>query len=40
MLEIKRPGTGLSPIHLQQLLGKKTKKSITKDEHIRLNMVE
>jgi N,N'-diacetyllegionaminate synthase len=40
MLDIKRPGTGLSPAHLQQLLGKKTKKSITKDELIHLNMVE
>jgi N,N'-diacetyllegionaminate synthase len=40
MLGIKRPGTGLSPAYLQQLLGKKTKKSIAKDELIRLNMVE
>lgn len=40
MLDIKRPGTGLSPAHLPLLLGKKTKKSITKDELIRLNMVE
>jgi N,N'-diacetyllegionaminate synthase len=40
MLDIKRPGTGLSPIHLQQLLGKKTKKQIKKDELIRESMVE
>jgi N,N'-diacetyllegionaminate synthase len=40
MLDIKRPGTGLSPIHIQQILGKKTKKPIIKDEFIRLNMVE
>jgi N-acetylneuraminate synthase len=40
MLDIKRPGTGLSPIHLQQFLGKKTKKPIKKDELIRESMVE
>jgi len=40
MLDIKRPGTGLSPAHLQQLLGKKTKKPIKKDELIRESMVE
>lgn len=40
MLGIKRPGVGLSPVHLQQLLGKKTKRMISKDELIRLNMVE
>jgi len=40
MLGIKRPGTGLSPIHLQQLLGKTTKKPIRKNELLRMNMVE
>jgi sialic acid synthase SpsE len=40
MLAIKRPGIGLSPTQIEQILGKKTKKSITKDELIRLNMVE
>jgi N,N'-diacetyllegionaminate synthase len=40
MLDIKRPGTGLSPIHLQHIMGKKTKKLIRKNELIRLNMVE
>jgi N,N'-diacetyllegionaminate synthase len=40
MLDLKRPGTGLSPVYLHQLLGKKTKKSLTKDEQIRLSMVE
>lgn len=40
MLDIKRPGTGLSPMQIENLLGRKTKKPITKDELIRLNMVE
>jgi sialic acid synthase SpsE len=40
MLAIKRPGIGLSPTQIEKILGKKTKKSITKDELIRLNMVE
>jgi N,N'-diacetyllegionaminate synthase len=40
MLDIKRPGTGLSPAYLQKILGKKTKKPLSKDELIRLNMVE
>jgi N,N'-diacetyllegionaminate synthase len=40
MLDIKRPGTGLSPTCLQKILGKKTKKPLSKDELIRLNMVE
>jgi N-acetylneuraminate synthase len=40
MLGIKRPGTGLSPLQIQQVLGKKTKKTIKKDELLRLNMVE
>jgi N,N'-diacetyllegionaminate synthase len=40
MLAIKRPGVGLSPTQLEQILGKKTKKPLIKDELIRLNMVE
>jgi N,N'-diacetyllegionaminate synthase len=40
MLDVKRPGTGLPPKHLQQLLGKKTKKPIKKDQLLRINMVE
>jgi N,N'-diacetyllegionaminate synthase len=40
MLAIKRPGVGLSPTQLDQILGKKTKKPLIKDELIRLNMVE
>lgn len=40
MLDFKRPGTGLSPMHLKQLLGRKTKKPIKKDQLIRFDMVE
>lgn len=40
MLDVKRPGNGLPPKQLQQLLGKKTKKSIKKDQLLRINMVE
>jgi N,N'-diacetyllegionaminate synthase len=40
MLDIKRPGTGLSPTHLHKLLGRKTKKVLQKNEILRLNMVE
>ncbi|MBN1280610.1 MAG: N-acetylneuraminate synthase [Candidatus Thermoplasmatota archaeon] len=40
MLDIKRPGTGLQPLQLQHLVGKKATKYIKKDELIRLTMVE
>lgn len=40
MLDIKRPGTGLPPVKLEALLGRKTKREIMKDELIRLSMVE
>jgi len=40
MLTIKRPGNGLSPAQISQILGKRTKKPISKDQLIRLHMVE
>jgi N,N'-diacetyllegionaminate synthase len=40
MVAIKRPGIGLSSAYIERILGKKTKKTIQKDEIIRLNMVE
>lgn len=40
MLTIKRPGTGLSPAQITQILGKRTKKHIPKDQLLRLHMVE
>lgn len=40
MLAMKRPGTGLPPTQLIKILGRKTKKTIRKDELLRLNMVE
>jgi len=40
MIYIKRPGMGLPPAKLENILGKKTKRVIKKDELIRLSMVE
>jgi N-acetylneuraminate synthase/N,N'-diacetyllegionaminate synthase len=40
MLIVKRPGTGLSPVYLSKIIGKKTKRRIVKDELIQLDMVE
>jgi N-acetylneuraminate synthase/N,N'-diacetyllegionaminate synthase len=40
MLIIKRPGNGLLPAEIGKLLGKKTKRYISKDEIFQLNMVE
>ncbi|MFH1101114.1 MAG: N-acetylneuraminate synthase [Methanobacteriota archaeon] len=40
MLQVKRPGTGLSPADMHKLVGKKTKQDIMKDEMIQLDMVE
>ncbi len=34
MLDIKRPGTGISPEHFNQVVGKKSKEGIKKDELI------
>jgi N,N'-diacetyllegionaminate synthase len=40
MLSIKRPGIGLKPDELKKIIGKKAKRSMVKDELLRLNMVE
>ena len=40
MIDIKRPGTGIKPSEINQILGKKTKKRILKDEIIQKNMVK
>jgi len=40
MLIIKRPGTGLKPMDLDKIVGKKIKKHIAKDEILQLDMVE
>jgi N-acetylneuraminate synthase/N,N'-diacetyllegionaminate synthase len=40
MLIIKRPGTGLKPMDLDKIIGKKIKKHIAKDEILQLGMVE
>ena len=34
MLELKRPGTGLSPENIKFIIGKKAKKNIYKDKII------
>jgi N,N'-diacetyllegionaminate synthase len=40
MLGIKRPGTGLPPAKLDNLLGRRTKRDIKKDELVKPSMVE
>ncbi|GAH03754.1 unnamed protein product, partial [marine sediment metagenome] len=40
MLIIKRPATGLSSVELDRIIGKKTKRHISKDEIFQLDMVE
>lgn len=40
MLTIKRPGTGLKPVDLDKLIGKKTKRYISKDEIFQFDMVD
>lgn len=40
MITIKRPGTGLKPSQIKNLIGKKTKRNISRDELLKLNMVE
>jgi len=40
MITMKRPGTGLKPSQIKNLIGKKTKINISKDELLKLNMVE
>ena len=40
MLIIKRPGTGLKPVDLDKIVGKKIKKHIAKDEILQIDMVE
>lgn len=40
MIDIKRPGSGIKPSEINQILGKKAKKRILKDEIIQKNMVK
>ena len=40
MISIKRPGTGLKPYNLDKIIGKKTKRNISQDEIIQLDMIE
>ena len=40
MLTVKRPGTGISPVDIDNIIGKKTKQDISKNEILRYDMVE
>ena len=40
MLLIKRPGTGLEPVYIDKIIGKKAKCDISKDEILQKNMVD
>jgi len=40
MLIIKRPGIGISPVDIEKIIGKKSKKDIASDELIHWDMVE
>jgi len=40
MIDIKRPGTGLKPVDIYKIIGRKAKRKITKDEIFQLDMVE
>jgi N,N'-diacetyllegionaminate synthase len=40
MITFKRPGTGLQPTDINKILGKKTKRTIAKDEIFQSDMVE
>lgn len=40
LLEYKRPGTGLSPIYMQQIIGKQVVRAIKNDEMIRLEDIK
>jgi N-acetylneuraminate synthase/N,N'-diacetyllegionaminate synthase len=40
MLDIKRPGTGLSPALFENIIGKETRKSISADVPIRAEMIK
>lgn len=39
-LLIKRPGTGLEPVYMDKIVGKKARRNITKDEVLQIDMVE
>ena len=39
MISVKRPGTGISPVHLEQVLGQKAKTSILAEQVITWDMI-
>jgi len=40
MIDIRRPGTGIQPIHYDKIIGKKAKKNINREEPISWDMLE
>jgi N-acetylneuraminate synthase/N,N'-diacetyllegionaminate synthase len=40
LIDIKRPGTGINPVDIEKIVGKKSKIDIDKDEILQFNMVE
>lgn len=40
MIDIRRPGTGIQPIHYEEVLGKKTKVDIKSEEPLKWEMLE
>lgn len=40
MIEIKRPGSGIAPKHLKEIMGKKTKVTIEREQVLKWNMLE
>lgn len=40
MIDIRRPGTGIQPIHYDEVLGKKTKQNIKFEESLTWEMLE
>jgi sialic acid synthase SpsE len=40
LIDIRRPGTGIDPIHFDSIIGKKVKIDIKKEEPITFDMLE
>ena len=40
LMDIRRPGTGIQPIHFNSIIGKKAKINIPKEEPITFDMLD
>ena len=40
MIDIRRPGSGIQPIHYDEIIGKKVSRDIQKEEPLRWEMIE